>query len=231
MNRYLALLFWLYKLHKCGSPYQAAQHQVYLQFRLRNRANICINAICFTRHACCLQAEWNFLLRGGSSLTPISSDAATPSWLSGSQWSQMVQMGRAVPALQGVADSMSMPSESLAWEEWAGCTKPHLQPLPTAWEPVCTTFHRLLLLKVCDCQPRQHRMHAVALTTSLTMTSQYPSRFCYTLCRLLCLCSFYAVQHSIRPVLLCTDLFCPVLSCSGLVCDCIIVITTMLSSS
>ena len=121
-------------------------------------------AICFIAHVCYLQAEWNFLLRGGSNLTPISRDAATPSWLSGSQWSEMVQMGRAVPPLQGVADSMSMPSESLAWEEWAGCTKPHLQPLPAAWEPVCTTFHRLLLLKVCAGRPGQQCMHALALT-------------------------------------------------------------------
>ena len=117
---------------------------------------------------CCLQAEWNFLLRGGSSQTPISSDAATPSWLSGSQWSQMVQMGRAVPPLQDVADSMSMPSESLAWEEWAGCTNPHLQPLPLAWQPVCTTFHRLLLLKVSAHPPRQHCMHPLPLTIPFT---------------------------------------------------------------
>ena len=160
---------------------RAHSNTFYLQFRSSNRANICMIAICLITHAWCLQAEWNFLLRGGSSLPPISSDAATPSWLSGSQWSQMVQMGRAVPPLQDVADSMSMPSESLAWEEWAGCTKPHLQPLPPAWEPVCTTFHRLLLLKVCARQPRQHRMHAVALTTCLTSMPQYPSRFCYTL--------------------------------------------------
>lgn len=57
-------------------------------------------------------------------------------------------MGKAVTLLEGIADSMSMPSESVGWEEWAGCSQPHLQPLPPAWEPVCNTFHRLLLLKV-----------------------------------------------------------------------------------
>lgn len=119
-------------------------------------------------HACGLQAEWNFLLRGGSDLTPVSSDVATPSWLSGSQWSQLVQMGWAVAPLQGLADSMSMPAQSLAWEEWVGCSQPHLQPLPSAWEPVCTTFHRLLLLKVwwLATSGRQHTAcHAMPLTT------------------------------------------------------------------
>ena len=171
-------------MKKCTSVIAtiSPQSRVCLQFRLSNRANTCLGAICFTTQAYCLQAEWNFLLRGGSSLTPVSSDAATPSWLSGSQWSQMVQMGRAVPPLQGVADSMSMPSESMVWEEWAACSQPHLQPLPPAWEHVCTTFHRLLLLKVCACHPSQHCMHAVALTTHLTLMTHYPSHFCCTQC-------------------------------------------------
>ena len=108
---------------------------------------------CCVKHAYCLQGEWNFLLHGGSTLTPTGSEGATPSWLSASQWSQLVQVGRAVAGLEGVADSMSLPSESRAWEEWVGCSQPHLQPLPPAWEPVCTTFHRLLLLKVLPYQP------------------------------------------------------------------------------
>ena len=65
-----------------------------------------------------------------------------------------MEMDKAVAPLQGLADSMSMPSERLAWEEWAECSQPHLQPLPPAWEPVCSTFHRLLLLKVCPCHPQ-----------------------------------------------------------------------------
>lgn len=143
---------------------------------------------CFAMHACCLQAEWNFLLRGGSDLTPVTSDVATPSWLSGSQWSQMVQMGRAVAPLQGLADSMSMPSQSLAWEEWVGCSQPHLQALPSAWEPVCTTFHRLLLLKVwwLATPGRHHCMPCpspLMQFTTMPMLAWYPCRFCC--CKLL----------------------------------------------
>ena len=111
-----------------------------------------------------VQAEWNFLLRGGSSLTAGGGEGATPSWLSPSQWGQIVQMGKAVAPLEGIADSMSMPSESVDWEEWAGCKQPHLQPLPSAWEPVCNTFHRLLLLKVQALHPlaKYHQPHAAS---------------------------------------------------------------------
>ena len=163
-------------------------------------------AICFITHACCLQAEWNFLLRGGSSLTPVSRDAATPSWLSGSQWSHMVQMGRAVPPLQDVADSMSMPSQSMAWEEWAGCSQPHLQPLPPAWEHVCTAFHRLLLLKVCAGHPTHHRIHAPPLTTTLTTRLAVQAASIVTCADCFVVSLSYCVLFWTGPD--CSDLFC-----------------------
>ena len=95
-----------------------------------------------------LQAEWNFFLRGGSSLSSALSDMASPSWLPASQWGQIVQLCEAVAPLAEVAGSMRQPDDSIDWQEWAASSHPHLQSLPPVWDHVCTSFHRLLLLKV-----------------------------------------------------------------------------------
>ncbi|KAL0028415.1 hypothetical protein WJX77_005025 [Trebouxia sp. C0004] len=94
------------------------------------------------------QAEWNFFLRGGPGLDSAVSDRASPSWLPSSQWGQIMQLAGAVCPLEGVADSMCLPEESIDWQEWAASSQPHLQSLPPVWEHTCTSFHRLLLLKV-----------------------------------------------------------------------------------
>jgi len=99
-----------------------------------------------------VQAEWNFFLRGGPELGSAASDRASPSWLPSSQWGQIVQLAGAVGPLEGIADSMCLPEESIDWQEWAASSQPHLQSLPPVWEHTCTSFHRLLLLKVCACR-------------------------------------------------------------------------------
>ena len=103
-----------------------------------------------------LQVEWNFFLRGGPRLGGAGSDLASPSWIPPGQWDQIVQLGEAVAGLEGIGESMRIPTESVAWQEWAGSSQPHLHPMPPAWETVCTSFQRLLLLKVS--------LHAMAAT-------------------------------------------------------------------
>jgi len=109
-----------------------------------------------------VQAEWNFFLRGEAGLDSAASDRASPSWLPSSQWGQIVQLAGAVGPLEGIADSMCLPEESIDWQEWAASSQPHLQSLPPVWEHACTSFHRLLLLKVCAC-PRSARPALLAV--------------------------------------------------------------------
>lgn len=99
-----------------------------------------------------VQVEWNFFLRGGPDLGDAANDRASPSWLPSSQWGQIVQLAGAIGPLEGIADSMCLPEESIDWQEWAASSQPHLQSLPPVWEHTCTSFHRLLLLKVCACR-------------------------------------------------------------------------------
>ena len=95
-----------------------------------------------------MQEEWNLFLRGSSSLSSEAADTASPAWLSLTQWDQIVLLDRAVPPLAGIAESMRSPADSVDWQRWANCAQPHSRALPDAWESACTSFHRLLLLKV-----------------------------------------------------------------------------------
>lgn len=140
-----------------------------------------------------VQAEWNSFLRGGPGLDSAASDRASPSWLPSSQWGQIVQLAGAVGPLEGIADSMCLPEESIDWQEWAASSQPHLQSLPPVWEHTCTSFHRLLLLKVCACRrsARPALLAAVSMRAGKdrTATASCTIRSLVTQCVICVLCS------------------------------------------
>lgn len=98
-----------------------------------------------------LQEEWSCLIRGAPALSESSPTAAAPIWLQAAQWSQLLLLQSAVPALQGVAHSMGNTADSPSWQAWANAPNPHISPLPAGCEPQLNSFQRLLLLKVGFC--------------------------------------------------------------------------------
>ena len=111
---------------------------------------------CQLQHCCHsglvnLQEEWNCLIRGPPGLSGGSPSSPGPKWLQAGQWSQLLLLGAAVPALEGIALSMASSADEAAWQAWANSSNPHTHPLPPAWEPQVNSFQRMLLLKVGCC--------------------------------------------------------------------------------
>lgn len=95
-----------------------------------------------------LQDEWNCLIRGPPGLSSSGPPTPGPKWLQAAQWSQLLLLGSAVPALESITLSMASAADEAAWQAWANSSNPHTHPLAPAWEPQVNTFQRLLLLKV-----------------------------------------------------------------------------------
>ena len=60
-------------------------------------------------------------------------------------WERLQHLEVAVPALQGITDSIR--STSIAWGTWADALNPIAADLPDSWGKHLTMFQRLLLIK------------------------------------------------------------------------------------
>lgn len=104
-----------------------------------------------------MQDEWNCLIRGPPGLSAGDPPTSGPAWLQPTQWSQLLLLGSAVPAMEGIALSMASAADEAAWQAWASSSNPHTHPLPAAWEPQVNSFQRMLLLKVSCCYFYVHK--------------------------------------------------------------------------
>ncbi|KAJ9505503.1 hypothetical protein QJQ45_023787, partial [Haematococcus lacustris] len=86
-------------------------------------------ATAIQRDAGAIPAEqWNFLLRGATTLMPPGTPATELDWLPSSTWSALASLDRAVPAFQGklLASLQTRPRE---WQAWAQSPEPDQQDL------------------------------------------------------------------------------------------------------
>ncbi|GBF88264.1 dynein heavy chain axonemal protein, partial [Raphidocelis subcapitata] len=98
------------------------------------------------------EAEWGFFLRGApaSGGGGPAARAPRPPWAPEAQWRALCHLEGAAPAaFLGVAESAARGPEADAWRAWYEADKPHLAPLPGAWDARLPTsaFGRLLLLR------------------------------------------------------------------------------------
>ncbi|KAJ3281611.1 Dynein heavy chain 6, axonemal [Borealophlyctis nickersoniae] len=90
--------------------------------------------------------EWNFFLRGGSSLGKELPPKPNVRWLSSYMWQNMCDLGDSIPQFGYAIEHMTM--YTMDWEAIVESDTPYSMPVPGDTTSQLTDFQRLLLIKV-----------------------------------------------------------------------------------